>query len=351
MFLCGVMKMNGHRRYIYIAVLVLISVNLIFLSGCNAKKNKEKKVIRIGVTLYRGDDAFINSIRSNLEAKAKEYEQETGTKVNLEIADSKGNQNTQNSQVDRFLSLGYDAICVNMVDRSAASYVINKAMDENTPVIFFNREPVEEDMKRWDHLYYVGEDARASAVLQGEILINAYRENPDSLDLNGDGTVGYVILEGERSHQDSLIRTEWSVQTMRDGHIPLEKLTGESANWDRSQAAALMDQWIKQFGDEIEVVICNNDEMALGASEALERVGDTRGVKIVGIDGTPQGIDGIKNGKIYGTVQCDSVEYADVIFKIASAEALGQNVHEIVKLKDETYYQCSQKAVTEADLP
>lgn len=234
-------------------------------------KTGEKKSIRIGVTLYRGDDAFINNIRSSLEEKAKEYEQQTGIKVNLEIMDPKGNQNTQNSQVDRFLSLEYDAICVNMVDRSAASYVINKAMDAGTPVVFFNREPVEEDMKRWEHLYYVGEDARESAVLQGELLVDAYQENPGSLDLNEDGTVGYVMLEGERSHQDSLIRTEWSVQTMRDGDIPLEKLTGGSANWDRSQAAALMEQWIRQFGDAIEVVICNNDEMALGAAEALER--------------------------------------------------------------------------------
>ena len=102
--------------------------------------------------------------------------------------------------------------------------------------------------------------------------------------------MGYVMLEGERSHQDSLIRTEWSVQTMRDGDIPLEKLTGGSANWDRSQAAALMEQWIRQFGDAIEVVICNNDEMALGAAEALERAGDTRGVKVVGIDGTPPAV-------------------------------------------------------------
>ena len=314
-------------------------------------KPAEKKSIRIGVTLYRGEDAFINNIRSSLEEKAKEYEQQTGIKVNLEIMDPKGNQNTQNSQVDRFLSLEYDAICVNMVDRSAASYVINKAMDAGTPVVFFNREPVEEDMKRWEHLYYVGEDARESAVLQGELLVDAYQENPGSLDLNEDGTVGYVMLEGERSHQDSLIRTEWSVQTMRDGGIPLEKLTGGSANWDRSQAAALMEQWIRQFGDAIEVVIGNNDEMALGAAEALERAGDTRGVKVVGIDGTPQGIEGLKSGKLYGTVQCDSDEYAEVIFEIAAAEALGQNVQEKVELEDGTYYQCSQKALTVADLP
>ena len=259
-------------------------------------KSRQKKMsIRIGVTLYRGEDAFINNIRSSLEEKAKEYEQQTGIKVNLEIMDPKGNQNTQNSQVDRFLSLEYDAICVNMVDRSAASYVINKAMDAGTPVVFFNREPVEEDMKRWEHLYYVGEDARESAVLQENFWWMHIRKNPGSLDLNEDGTVGYVMLEGERSHQDSLIRTEWSVQTMRDGGIPLEKLTGGSAkSGNRSQAAALMEQWIRQFGDAIEVVICNNDEMALGAAEALERAGNTRGVKVVGIDGTPQGIEGLR---------------------------------------------------------
>ena len=109
--------------------LALLAVGTLLLNGCSAAKPAEKKSIRIGVTLYRGDDAFINNIRSSLEEKAKEYEQQTGIKVNLEIMDPKGNQNTQNSQVDRFLSLEYDAICVNMVDRSAASYVINKAMD------------------------------------------------------------------------------------------------------------------------------------------------------------------------------------------------------------------------------
>lgn len=192
------MKKSGKRIQMALA---LLAVGTLLLNGCSVAKPAEKKSIRIGVTLYRGEDAFINNIRSSLEEKAKEYEQQTGIKVNLEIMDPKGNQNTQNSQVDRFLSLEYDAICVNMVDRSAASYVINKAMDAGTPVVFFNREPVEEDMKRWEHLYYVGEDARESAVLQGELLVDAYQENPGSLDLNEDGTVGYVMLEGERSHQ------------------------------------------------------------------------------------------------------------------------------------------------------
>lgn len=341
------------KRYVLevtAAALILAAAGFWYL-GREERQPQEKQSLRIGVALYRGDDPFINNIRSKLEEKAKEYEKATGIKIVLEVEDSKDNQNTQNSQVDRFLSLGYDAICVNMVDRSVASYVINKAMDADIPVVFFNREPVEEDMNRWERLYYVGEDAKESAVLQGNILVEAYKEDEGSLDLNGDGKVSYVLLEGESSHQDSLIRTEWSVQTLKDGGVPLERLTGGIANWDRSQASALMEQWEEQFGDSIEVVICNNDEMALGAADALERAGNTRAVKIVGIDGTPQGIEGLKAGKIYGTVQCDSEEYAEVIFETAVAEALGQNVQEKIEFQNGKYYQCRQVALTADTLP
>lgn len=328
-----------------VAVALLFASGVLVMLSQGEEKETERSALRIGVTLYRGDDPFINSIRSQLEEKAKHYERESGIKVVLEVADAKENQNTQNNQVDRFLSLDYDAICVNMVDRSAASYVINKAMDADVPVVFFNREPVEEDMKRWERLYYVGEDARESARLQGNILVDAYREDTKTLDLDGDGKVSYVLLEGESSHQDSLIRTEQATQTLKEGGVPLERLTGGIANWDRSQAAALMDQWIETYKDEIEVVICNNDEMALGAADALKRAGNTRSVKIVGIDGTPQGLDGLKQGLIYGTVQCDSEEYAGVIFELAAGEALGQNVQETIELQEGKYYECGQRAL------
>lgn len=329
-----------------IAALVILMV----LAGVSYKNFKAgeteiKKAIRIGVTLYRGDDSFINTLRSNLEEQAKEYEKRTGVKVVMEIMDAKGNQNTQNSQVDRFISLGYDAICVNVVDRSMASNIINKTMDAKLPVVFFNREPVEEDMRRWEKLYYVGVNAKETAVLQGNILVEAYKKDTSSLDLNGDGKVSYALLEGESSHQDALIRTEWSIQTLKNGGVPLEKITGAIANWDRSQASAWMEQWLSEFPNQIEVVICNNDDMALGVSDALERNSIRKPIKIVGIDGTPQGIEGLRTGKIFGTVQCDSKEYAQVIFEIAAAESLGENVQEKVALHDGKYYDCSQKAV------
>lgn len=337
------------KKYSLITALVIISIfvggGMIFHSR-SQEKPEEKKALRIGVSLYRGDDSFINNLCGKMEERAKAYEKTTGVRVILDVVDGKGNQNTQNSQVDRFVSLGVDVLCVNMVDRSAASYIINRAMEGDIPVVFFNREPVEEDMNRWEKLYYVGENAKESAVLQGNILVDAYKKDSSVLDLNGDGKVSYVLLEGETSHQDSLIRTEWSIQTLKDGGVPLEKITGGIGNWERSQGSAWMEKWLEEYPDEIELVVSNNDDMALGAADALERKKITRPIKIVGIDGTPQGVEGLTSGKLFGTVQCDSDEYADVVFRIAAAAGLGHNVQEEVDLEDGKYYNCSQTALT-----
>ena len=303
-------------------------------------RKADKNSIRIGVLLYRGDDTFIGTLRTGLEDKAKEYEQETGIKVKLDIMDAKGSQNTQNSQVERLISLGCDALCINSVDRSSASIIIDKAMDAGTPVEFFNREPVEEDMNRWEKLYYVGADAKESAVLEGQILVDAYRKNPSTLDRNGDGVVSYVLLEGETNHQDSLIRTEWSIETLKDGGVPIEKITGGIANWERNQASALMEQWLSDYGNKIELVLCNNDDMAIGAIDAIERAGIVAGtIKLVGIDGTPAGQEAFREGKLFGTVESSKDIYAKRIFDTAEELAMGKEVTQ------EKYFWCPQHII------
>ena len=315
------------------------------LTGCAGTKGaEEKKSIRIGVSLYRGDDTFLNNIRGELERCAKDFEQEKGVKVTLDIQDARGNQNTQNDQVERFLALGCDVLCINPVDRTAASVLIDKAMAAQTPVIFFNRQPVEEDMDRWDRIFYVGAEAKSSAVLQGSIVVDGYRKNPEKLDLNGDGVVSYVLLEGESSHQDSLIRTEWSVQTLKDGGVPIEKLTGGIANWERSQASALMEQWLEKYPGRIELVICNNDDMALGAIDAMERAG-MEGIAVVGIDGTTPGLAAVESGKLMGTVAIDRTQYAGAILAIATGEALGWEPDAKLEFEDGKYYQCPWQIV------
>ena len=315
------------------------------LSGCWAGAAPEKKhAIRIGVSLYRADDTFIGNIRSELEKKAKEYEQETGIKVTLDIQDAKGNQYVQNKQVERFISLGCDTLCVNPVDRTTSSGIIDAAAAADIPVVFFNRQPVEEEMDRWDRLYYVGADAKESAVLEAEIVADQYEKDPASLDKNGDGVISYVLLEGESNHQDSLIRTEWSVQTLKDRGVPIEKITGGIANWERSQASALMEQWLELYPDTIELVLSNNDDMALGAIDALDRAGGKK-ISVVGIDGTTQGQDAVQSGKMLGTVSSDKTGYANAIFTIAAAVGMGDPIPDEITLDEGKYYWSRQKNV------
>ncbi len=331
-----------HRKPGIRIVCLLLGVCLL-LTGCQGpQKEEEKKSIRIGISLYRGDDTFINNIRNELEEKAKEYEQEHGIKVTLDIQDAKGSQNTQNNQVERFISLGCDVLCINPVDRMDASMIIDKAMTAEVPVVFFNRQPVEEDMNRWDQLYYIGVDAKETAILQGQMVVDLYRKSPEAVDINGDGMVSYVLLEGETSHQDSLIRTEWSIQTLKDGGVPIEKITGGIANWERSQASALMEQWLGAYPDTIELVVSNNDDMALGAIDALERAGTTK-VNVIGIDGTTPGIEALENGKLLGTVSANKGIYASAIMELAASCALKEEKPEEYPLVDGTYYWAPQE--------
>lgn len=335
-------KKKCDRKIVSAACMALACI---LLSGCRAGAVSEKKhAIRIGVSLYRADDTFIGNIRSELEKRAKEYEQETGIKVTLDIQDAKGNQYVQNKQVERFISLGCDTLCVNPVDRTTSSGIIDAAAAADIPVVFFNRQPVEEDMDRWDRLYYVGADAKESAVLEAEIVADQYEKDPASLDKNGDGVISYVLLEGESNHQDSLIRTEWSVQTLKDRGVPIEKITGGIANWERSQASALMEQWLELYPDTIELVLSNNDDMALGAIDALDRAGGKK-ISVVGIDGTTQGQDAVQSGKMLGTVSSDKTGYATAIFTIAAAAGMGEPIPGEITLDKGKYYWSRQNNV------
>lgn len=323
-------------------ILLLLAVCMLLTSCQGVRREEPKNSIRIGISLYRGEDTFINNLRSIMEEKAKEYERENGIKVILDIQDAKGSQNIQNNQVERFISLDCDVLCINLVDRMDASVIIDRAMTAGVPVVFFNRQPVEEDINRWDQLYYVGVDAKETAILQGKMVVDLYKEKPEVVDLNGDGVVSYVMLEGETSHQDSLIRTEWSVQTLKDGGVPIEKITGGIANWERSQASALMEQWIAEYPDTIELVISNNDDMALGAIDAMERAEVTE-VNVIGIDGTTPGLEALESGKLLGTVSANKELYASAIVELAASCALGQGPPEEYPLTDGAYYWTPQE--------
>lgn len=312
-------------------ILIPIIILVLFLSIQSRIEPKEETSIKIGVVIYRGDDAFISSLAVSLEKEAKLVEEEIGKKISLEIVDAKNSQGSQNAQVDAFLSGKYDAICVNMVDRTVASSIINKAREVNIPIVFFNREPVEEDLQIWDKTCYVGTDAREAGRMEGQIVVDAYQEDPDRVDKNKDGILQYVLMEGEEVHQDSLIRTEYSINTITGSGIKLQRLARGVGNWMRSPSYEQMLIWMNKYQDTIEVIISNNDEMAMGIIEALrERNMLDDGPLIVGIDGVPDVMEEIRIGTMEGTVLNNADAQARTIIKIACAWAMGKEPEEEV---------------------
>ena len=307
--------MKKHGFIISMAIFVIALV-VGFISMMSRVASPKKNVIKIGLCLYRFDDTFISNVRQEIEEYAKEYEKEHDIKINLEVVDARDNQNTQNHQVDRFVSLDYDVLLINVVDRFAASNMIETAVGANIPIVFFNRKPVDDDLNRADNIYYVGAGPKAAGIEQAKIIINAYNENPHSIDIDGDGVINYVLLEGEPSHQDSLVRTEWVIKTLQENNIPINKLSGAIGNWERAQGSALMEDFLNKYSN-IDLVISNNDDMGLGAIDAIERNNNIKGIKVVGIDGTKEALEAINEGKLLGTIESDKKEYAKAVVEIA----------------------------------
>lgn len=308
------------KRCVRAALALGLALASLALPGCSSGDTEHEPSISLGVAIYNGDDTFISNMMLSLTEIAARYEQDTGIRVYVNLTDAQENQTNQNKQIDRFVSMNYDVLCVNLVDRTDASYTIDRAMDADIPVVFFNREPVQEDLQKWNRVYYVGTDPAENGRLEGQIVVDAYQADPARFDTNGDGIVQYIIIEGEMRHQDAMIRTEVSVQTLKDAGIELEKLDGGIASWVRSQAAALSDQYFEKYGDQIELIICNNDDMALGVIDTVERRGLTFN-NIVGIDGTPAGLAAVEQGKMLGTVVIDYAAQAKLIFDLASTLA------------------------------
>ena len=269
------------------------------------------------VVLYTQDDPFINALTDCLKEDLEDYETES-LKIIMTVRDGKNDQKLQDEVVEEILDAGCDILVVDLVDRTEPSNIIKMAKNENIPVIFFNREPVREDLMQWDKLYYVGGDARQSGTMQGEIAAQVIRTD-HSVDRNADGKIQYVLLEGETGHQDAIIRTDSVVKTLQEQGITLEKLSYQFANWNRGQAENKMTQLIHHYGDEIELVLSNNDEMAMGAVAAYEASGypkENRPV-IFGIDGLDSALDAIQNDLIQGTVYNDRAGQAEQISRLA----------------------------------
>ena len=183
------------------ALLATFAVGAIAVSGCGGGSGSSGggDLPQIGMAIYKFDDTFMSGVRARIEADAK-------GKAKVDIVDSQNSQPTQNEKIDLFINKKYKAIGVNVVDRPAAGVIIDKAKAANIPLVFMNREPTPEDMKKWDKVYYVGAKAEQSGEMQGKILADYFKKHPEAYK-SGDGVLHYVLIKGEPGHQDAELRS------------------------------------------------------------------------------------------------------------------------------------------------
>ena len=257
---------------------------------------------KVGVCIYQFSDNFMTLFRTELE----DYLVKLGfSKENITIQDGQNDQATQSNQIDAFIADGVDVLIINPVNTSSAETITDKVVDAGIPLVYINREPGEDEEARWAennwNVTYVGCDARQSGTFQGEIISDL---GLDAIDKNGNGKIDYVMIEGDPENVDAKYRTEFSIKALEDAGLEVECLDDQVGNWDQATAQQLVANSLSQYGDDVEVVFCNNDAMALGALQSIEAAGRTVGedIYLVGVDALTEALDNVASGKMTGTV-------------------------------------------------
>ena len=341
--------MNKKKRRLAVVLATVTGSAVLVLSGCSGKSEQTEETLRVGVITYSQDDPFINGLTDELKVQLKAIENKQ-RRIIVSTKSGNDDQQEQNEKVEEMIDAGCDVLCINLVDRTAPSRIVRMARNEDIPVIFFNREPVREDLMQWEKLYYVGCDAEQSGIMQGEIAAEYINSHPE-VDKNEDGKIQYVLLEGEAGHQDAISRTEYSVKTLMKNDVILEKLSYQLADWNRGQAENRMNRLISQYGKEIELVISNNDEMALGAVEAYRTVGYAREdwPVIFGIDGLEDALKAVKAGEMQGSILNDRVDQAKEMAKMAVKLFEGEDFDQ-ENLKEDRYYFSEYQKVDSSNI-
>lgn len=253
---------------------------------------------KVGICIYKFDDAFMTVYRTALQ----EMLEEKGYEVT--VVDGNNDQAKQTEQINTFITQGVDALIVNPVMTSAAAQIISTVKDAAIPTVLINREPTADEMAAYDKLVYVGCDAAQSGTFQGELIL----ETENKGDINGDGVVSYIMIQGDPENIDAKLRTEYSVKALVDAGVKVKELDLQRGDWDRNKGQEIAANDLSKFGDEIEVVFCNNDDMAIGALQAIKAAGRTVGkdIYLVGVDALDAALDAVQGGELTGTVLNDA---------------------------------------------
>ena len=318
-----------------LALILSLALALTMLAGLVSCK-KDNSDGEVSVFYYTYSDTYISSVRSEMDAMLKK----AGLKY--QNYDANGNQTTQTEQITTALAKNSRLLIVNVVDTGsddAAQNIVDLAKAKNVPVIFFNRSVNEKVVSSYEKCVFVGTDYEEAGHLQGKMIGDYVLKNYDKLDLNGDGKISYAMFKGQEGNMEAIARTQYAVEDANkiltaagkselvffDSHNANKYQVDQNGQWASSAATDYMNTNLSQFnegnGNMIELVIANNDEMALGAITSLQTKGyNKEGGKLIpvfGVDATEAAKNAIKEGSMVGTIKQDAAGMAEAISTIA----------------------------------
>lgn len=297
------------KKTILIFALIFMLVSLV---GCGQKTEDNEEKPFVGLTSYLYSDTHVANIRKAILAAA-----EDGPFV-IESADSKADNTTEANNYQVFLTKGAQYLITDKYDGNVQP-VLDLCMQNDVGLVLYNtNQPNDEQADSYEPFYFVSSAAPESGRIQGQIISEYWKTHPEA-DKNGNGKIDYVMLQGNLGLYDTEMRTKYSIEEIQNNGIEVNEIITVSCDFSRSIAQDQMASIISARGDEIEVVIANNDDMALGAIESLKAAGyftsEETYLPVVGVDATAVGLDAVKDGTLLGTAFNDPFVIGNVAYQ------------------------------------
>jgi methyl-galactoside transport system substrate-binding protein len=286
------------------------AAGLLAVSMCASAADDPAKTVN--AFYYDGSDPFIYSF-------SQTFINEVRTR-GFKVVDHDA-QLDFNRQFDEIMAASKEKsqMLVNLLDPNFASDVIQSVRQYDGRVVFFNRLPDPGTVAGYKNSWYVGGEPTMAGAEQADIIADYLKARPET-DRNKDGFIGLLILKGEPAHEDTAWRTSKVLLGLRQAGVKVKIVENDYCMWSAEKAeAAIRDLRSKNGGlNDVEVIISNNDAMALGAIKELQHQGYNRGaqtenyIPVFGIDGIPEAVEAAKDGSLAGTVQQDYTTMATV---------------------------------------
>ena len=330
---------------IILAVVMMVSL----LAGCGDKPapnpDPAGSSLDVAVFYYDFSDVYISSVRNSMNSQLDAL----GVKYNN--YDGAGNQSQQTDQINTAIANGANLLIVNIVETSspdAAQNAVEAARTAGIPIIFFNREVSNEVVNSYEKCAFVGTDAPEAGHMQGKLVGDYLLANYDAVDLNGDGTISYVMFKGQEGNAEAEARTQFGVEDANavltaagkpelvyyNASATDKYLVDQGGKWSAQAAndymSSILSEYSETNGNMVELIICNNDGMAEGAVSALQgagyNTGDGKTIPVFGVDATDSAKQLINEVKMTGTIKQDAEGMASTIVNLVSSVKNGGNL-------------------------